>query len=298
MTKFFELKGGLGNQLFQYFAGQVIARQTSESVVYWLPDESLHKIHQSSTILDLELPTIVDTEFSLANRGTSPWRRGRSWASRNSRISRNLFNRYSDTYISGTTGFDSNLEKHIKSSFFEGYFQTYRYVTDFREQTEFFLRPKTPSKQYSSYLDGIIEQQPIVVHIRRGDYKPLKKTIGMLGIEYYRNCLSILAKRNPRVPVWLFTDDFLGAEHVIQGLGIEFDKIVSRDSELSAAETLLLMSKGPRIVIANSTFSWWAAYLGENGTEIFAPSPWYRVNSIKEDLIPSNWNLINSVWED
>jgi hypothetical protein len=298
MTKFIELKGGLGNQLFQYFAGQIIAKESSEPAVFSLPDKSLHKIHQASTILDLELPTIVDTEFLLTSKIASPWNRGRRWLNRNSEISRNLFNRFSDTYTSGTVGFDSKLQKFRGSSFFEGYFQTYRYVSAFQEQTELLLRPKRPSPQYLLYLDRIIERQPTVIHIRRGDYKPLKKTIGILGSEYYRNALRALEEKNAGAPVWLFTDDLQGAEQVIGGLDTEFDQIVSPDTELSAAETMLLMSEAPSIIIANSTFSWWAAYLGSNSREVIAPSPWYRANSIKDELIPVNWKLTNSVWEN
>lgn len=298
MTKFFELKGGLGNQLFQYFAGQIIAKESSETAVFGLPDKSVHKIHHASTILDLELPTIVDTEFLLTNGGASPWHRGRRWLNRNSEISRNLFNRFSDTYTSGTVGFDSNLQKFKGSSFFEGYFQTYRHVAAFQEQTELLLRPKIPSPKYSLYLDRIIEKQPTVIHIRRGDYMPLKKTIGMLGTEYYKNALRALEEKHSGAPVWLFTDDLEGAEQVIGGLNSEFEQIVSPDSELSAAETMLLMSEAHSIIIANSTFSWWAAYLGSNSREVIAPSPWYRANSIEDELIPVNWKLINSVWED
>lgn len=298
MTKFFELKGGLGNQLFQYFAGQIIGKETSESVVFGLPDNEVHKIHNSSTILDFELPTIVDTDFLVSDGSTSPWRRSRRWLSRNSEFSRDWLNRHSETYISGTVGFDSDLHKFRKSTFFEGYFQTYRYVAAFQEQEEVSLLLKSPSPSYSSYLGRIKKEGPTVIHIRRGDYKPLKNTIGILGTGYYKNALSALEEKNPGVPVWLFTDDLEGAEHVIRNLHIDFDQLVSTDSDLSAAETMLLMSQGSSIIIANSTFSWWAAYLGSSSREIIAPLPWYRANPIEAELIPLNWKLTNSVWEN
>lgn len=298
MTKFFELKGGLGNQLFQYFAGQIIGRETSDNIVFSLPDNGLHKVHYASSILDLELPKLVETDFVETDRSGSTWRRGRRWLSRNSEFSRNLFNRYSDTYISGTIGFDSNLLKFSKSEFFEGYFQTYRYVAAFQEKSEILLRPKRPSSPYGLQLERIRKEQPIVFHVRRGDYKPLKNSIGILGSGYYKNAMKTLSEKNSGVPVWLFTDDLPGAKDVIQNLDIEFDQIVSTDSELSAAETMLLMSEGSSIVIANSTFSWWAAYLGSSSREVIAPLPWYRTNTIKEELIPLNWMSIDSVWEN
>lgn len=298
MTKFFELKGGLGNQLFQYFAGQMIGKSTSENVVFYLPDERIHRIHHASTILDFDLPEVVDTDFMLTSESATPWRQCRRWLSRNSEVSRNLLNRYSDVYISGTVGFDSRLDEFRTSSYFEGYFQTYRHVAAFEELLEFSLRPKMPGTQYRIFLDRIIEERPMVIHVRRGDYIPLKNTIGVLGAEYYRNALKTLREENPRVPIWFFTDDLVSAINVIRGLDIEPDQIVSTDSGLSAAETMVLMSEGSSIVIANSTFSWWAAYLGSRSRQVVAPLPWYRINSIKAELIPLNWKLVNSVWEN
>ena len=168
----------------------------------------------------------------------------------------------------------------------------------FQEQSEILLRPKITSSQYILHLDRIRQTRPTIVHIRRGDYKPHKNTIGMLGTDYYKNALRTVSEGNSGVPVWLFTDDLVGAQGVIRSLDFEFDYIVSSDSELSAAETMLLMSKGSSIIIANSTFSWWSAYLGGGNCEVIAPFPWYRTNSIEAELIPPNWNLIDSVWEN
>jgi hypothetical protein len=298
MTKFFELKGGLGNQLFQYFAGQIIGKETSENVVFFLPNNHVHKIHHASTILDLELPQLVETDFKLSNERTSTWIRCRQWLSRNSEISRILLNRYSDTYIAGTVGFDSDLHNYRMSSHFEGYFQTYRFVASFKEQTEFHLQIKRPTMPYKIALKRIISAQPVVIHIRRGDYMSLNNSIGVLGTDYYVEAMKAMEETNPHAPVWLFTDDLVGADKVIRDLDIDFDQIVSINSGLSAAETMLLMSQGCGIIIANSTFSWWAAYLGSNSRRVIAPTPWYRTNSIEGELVPSNWELFNAVWDN
>jgi hypothetical protein len=298
MTKYFELKGGLGNQLFQYFAGQIVGMETSEEVVFGLPNMSRHRIHSSSTILDLDLPSIVNTEFIENNESVSSLIRGRQWLSRNSDICRQILNHYSKTYVSGTIGFDSDLFKFSRASFFEGYFQTYRYVSIFEEQSKLLISLKNPSPQYISYLSRMREKQPIVVHIRRGDYVSLKNSIGVIGANYYANAIRFFKTENPNVPVWLFTDDLVGAESVIRGLDTQFDEIVSAQSDLRAAETMLLMSQGSSIVIANSTFSWWAAYLGNYNSDVIAPLPWYRTNTIKSELIPLKWQLAESVWEN
>lgn len=298
MTKFMELKGGLGNQLFQYFAGQVIAKEASDNLVLTLPNSSRHKIHHASSILDLELPQIVETQFSISTESLSLFRKGRNLLTRKSDLLRALFNKYSRTYTSGPVGFDSNLLNFSESTFFEGYFQTYRHVEEFRKLINFSLRPVHGSHHYQNTLDEIREKKPIAVHIRRGDYLPLKKTIGILGSDYYKRALSIVSAKNPNSPIWLFTDDFEGAEQTLQNLDIVFDRIISTDVELSAAETLLLLSEAPHKIIANSTFSWWAAYLGANSGLIIAPTPWYRMNSIEAELIPANWMLIDSDWEN
>jgi hypothetical protein len=187
LTKYFELKGGLGNQLFQFFAGQNIARESGERMVFILPNSRQHKRHVDSSILDLDLPLIADTEFIDPRAGLLQFDRGRQWLSRKSEKSRRLFNRCSNTYVSGTIGFDPDLQNFIGSSFFKGYFQSYRYVDAFREVLEFTLTPVRPSLKYLEYLSEIREKRPTVMHIRRGDYKSLKKTIGSLSTDYYKN---------------------------------------------------------------------------------------------------------------
>jgi hypothetical protein len=298
MTKFMELKGGLGNQLFQYFAGQMIAKEASDDLVLTLPNSSQHKIHHASSILDLELPQIVETDFVASTGRSSLLRKGRNLLTRKSDFLRGLLNRYSSTYVSGPVGFDSNFLNFSDSTFFEGYFQTYRYVEEFREEINFSLRPVRRSHCYEKTLIEIREKKPTAVHIRRADYLPLKETIGILGCDYYKRALTIVNDRNPNSPIWLFTDDLEGAQQALQNLDVVFDRIITADTELSAAETLILLSEAPCKIIANSTFSWWAAYLGSGGGLIIAPSPWYRTNSIEAELIPANWMLINSDWEN
>jgi hypothetical protein len=73
---------------------------------------------------------------------------------------------------------------------------------------------------------------------------------------------------------------------------------VDENGALSHLETLFVMSFGSAFVIANSTFSWWSAFLSESPDVVIAPQKWYRNKIDPEDLIPPNWKREDSQWAD
>jgi hypothetical protein len=298
MTKYIELKGGLGNQLFQYFAGQYIARECKEDLVYFLPDDRIHKIHNESTILDLELPTCTQTYFKEAEAKYLLNQRIIEWVSRKSEMSRRVLNRCTTTFISGVVGYDHSLQSHLSSRRFKGYFQTFRYVTDVELKIGKSIFLKSPSSQFQIYLNDIREKSPIVMHIRGGDYNSLSKSMGLLGTDYYKKAFLLATAELIDAPIWVFSDDIKSAMRIINELDVKIDRLILPDSGLSAAETLILMAKGQTKIIANSTFSWWAAFIGDQLQTVIAPNPWNRANEIPEYLIPPPWKTVDSAWQD
>ena len=80
---------------------------------------------------------------------------------------------------------------------------------------------------------------------------------------------------------------------------LKFDpSIISTPNDVSDAETLILMSLASRIVIANSTFSWWAARVNGSNKTVIAPEKWFRSLPDPEFLIPNNWIKLKSYWLD
>jgi hypothetical protein len=296
MTKYVELKGGLGNQLFQYFAGQYIAKECKDDLVYFLPDIRIHRVHSESSVLDLELPTYSPTYFKEAETKSPFNERLLEWVGRNSELARRILNRCTRTFISGMVGYDVSLQDHFSSRRFKGYFQTFRYVNELKFNMGESIFLKFPSLQFQKYLNDIQETKPTVMHVRGGDYNLLSNSMGLLGSDYYKEAISLARVGLVDPPIWVFSDDFESVKRLMNELDVKIDRLILPDSGLTAAETLILMAKGQSKIIANSTFSWWAAFIGDQTEIVIAPNPWSRANKIPDYLIPPHWKTVDSAW--
>lgn len=185
--------------------------------------------------------------------------------------------------VANGVGF-SRAKRANKRSFLVGYFQSYRYLSENAELLPLIQKNPTPLftqlvAEYKSY--------DLAIHLRVGDYKN-EPLIGILGKEYYVNALKALnLKSNPTVVV--FTDS---PEEVPNYLPIEIlTDVKIAPTNLSSAETLVLMSTFDKLIIGNSTFSWWAASSGQSARKkvIVAPSPWFIGQENPIDLIPPSW---------
>lgn len=144
-------------------------------------------------------------------------------------------------------------------------------------------------------------ERPIAVHVRRSDYLNYSNTYPQLGRSYYRPALEYLSTVLGKRPVWLFSDDPVLVLSEFQGQ-IDFDRVIDSESAANSVELLELMSTCLGIVTANSTFSWWAAYIGElNGNvkcvtlpEIFT----FLENDPGKCLRVPGWKIIPIIKEE
>jgi hypothetical protein len=170
-----------------------------------------------------------------------------------------------------------------------GYFQTFKFASVVRVKRD--LQAMHPSKA-SSYLAEFSklakEIAPLVVHVRLGDYKA-ERHFGIPSVDYYRAGIYELWKSGKYGEVWIFSDEpELAKEKLIEIANSNFRWF--DDSKLSPAETLELMRHGEGYVIANSTFSWWGAFLSySENADVIAPSPWFAGMDSPIDLIPARW---------
>jgi hypothetical protein len=184
----------------------------------------------------------------------------------------------------------------------DGYFQCERYfetVSDSVKREITTLR--RPSAWYLHEIEKPIRGSEVVaVHLRLGDYlQPQNAAFhGVLQENYYRSALKALDRQGSVNEVMVFTDDVLAAERLTQSWG--FNTTVVRPHQASSSlESLLLMSRYRRLVIANSSFSWWAAWLASraSGTAVVAPDPWFRDSALDgSNIVPSGWVRLEHRW--
>ncbi|QIP13516.1 alpha-1,2-fucosyltransferase [Spirosoma aureum] len=193
-----------------------------------------------------------------------------------------------------------HFDKHIvqaRASFItlDGFWQSEEY---FRESADVIRREltltSTPSPEFNSYQESIsMASMPVSVHIRRGDYvnhPEFSQTFGFVGVDYYQQALDqILGQvKNPRF--YVFSDD---QAWVQENLPLPDNTVFVRNSGPDGdVADLVLMSRCRHHIIANSSFSWWGAWLNPNPDKlVITPKRWYRKQPTwnTKDLVPSTW---------
>lgn len=189
--------------------------------------------------------------------------------------------------------FDPAFLNTPDGSYLEGYWQSEKYFQDISDlvRREFVVR----DPMYGENL-GISEQirttNSVSLHVRRGDYvsnRVTRETHGVCGMDYYQRCIAEISKAVVAPHFYLFSDDPLWvAEHVRLSFPMT---LIDHNRPENGHEDLRLMSLCRHNIIANSSFSWWGAWLNANpGKIVIAPHRWFYAPSIdSSDVLPSSW---------
>jgi hypothetical protein len=192
---------------------------------------------------------------------------------------------------SSSLGFDSGIVQLKSSSVLIGYFQTFKHISSLGLQN--FVRfPIEKTQKVLDYKKLAESEKPLVVHIRLGDYAH-EANIGILSANYYEYCLKAAWEPSLYKKIWLFSDE---PEKAINKIPFVYhpDVRVVDSSGLSSAETLQIMTFGQGYVIANSTFSWWGAYMRENqGAIVYCPKPWFKNMDEPRNIVPDQWKRVS-----
>lgn len=184
---------------------------------------------------------------------------------------------------------DSNLNLPKGGTYLIGLFQSFRWAqTPEVEEKMMGLRILSPSDELRELEKASQTERPLIVHVRLGDYLA-EVDFGIPSVEYYRSAISQALESNLYGAIWLFSNDLPGAlEHIPKNLLLPIRTI--GDIGKTSAESLEAMRFGNGYVIANSTFSWWGAFLSYNkGANVFYPDPWFKSTHAPKNLIPPNW---------
>ncbi len=300
------LLGGLGNQLFQLAAllsldsklniletswGKARKTSTLEDIFYFKLDSSVTRVETK------EFKTILQRGFNfmlrlhlrkipkLAKRSCSfLWQ-----AAINLMLKQNYALKVSDNI-----GFIDIKVKKTRNTLLHGYFQTYRYLEKPNVKRKLQdLELKFPSRELDEYKKLSKIERPLVVHVRRGDYK-LEKDFGILGDTYYAESLLNIWDTSTFGKIWLFSDEPEEALSAIPSAYRNYIRVIPNLDPIPVT-TLELMRLGHGYIIANSSFSWWGASLSRYaGAQIIAPSKWFKGKEDPVDLIPAHWKRVDS----
>lgn len=295
----FQLGGGVGNQLFRYAAGKWFSRKTGVRVLFDARLLSIEKNH-GGLITDFKIADkilISKTRFSWG-----------FWIASAQRIGRNRIKPLlpsdvqkrlgSNTYI-GSLGFDAGLLQIKNQTRVSGHFQSYVYAQECIDEIRSEIQLRSSSFWFERELAQLKKHKVLAVHVRRGDYIKYQHWLGILSTMYYRTAIqNLIANGHHWEEIWVFSDDLVKARVVFESLEIDHSiKYVDPPLDCNPLESLILFSHANFGIIANSTFSWWAAFLSEEMKAVVAPDKWFRNKKDPESLIPDHWLRVRSEWE-
>ena len=296
------LTGGLGNQLFQIQFLKNIQSQTNCQIYL---DITLGKPRGENGIPDafeFGVPCqVLDTEYSpiasksigfLLRSGYSPRKFEENILVKllvRIAVSAILSIHFKKILIASTPqdiGYDSNFRPSNRNVVTMGYFQSFKYLEKLPRKSSFQSIPDSDRINY--YKEKAEIEKPIIVHVRRGDYS-LEETFGLLGIQYYERAIDEIAKITKSEKIWLFSDEPQIALTLLPKT-LRGNVRIIEEVDSSPAKTLEVMRLGVGYVLANSTFSWWAAQSAyKENAPVAAPAKWFKILGSPIDIIPESW---------
>ena len=186
-------------------------------------------------------------------------------------------------------GYDPRFETLTGSVCLYGTWQSYRYFEEAAETVRAEIRLSSePAGANRSWLDRIRRSNSVCLHVRRGDYlAPHPSGIDRLcPVSYYYRAVQHIRGRLENPQIYVFSDDWLWChEH----LAIEGAVLVDANGPEAVVEELRLMAACRHHIIANSSLSWWAAWLPTHQEQVvIAPQPWVQ-GQLWPDLLPKEW---------
>lgn len=288
---------GLGNQLFQYAAGRYYAAQHNASMRVAIdPPEKAFSYGAPRPFLlshfAIRAPyaPLTRAELQLIHSG----KRHRAltalprFAIRMQVVEETPDQRH--TFVEALP-----LQAHTRKVYLVGYWQTYKTVEaqaatlrdEFTLQTEL-------SPQSASLLDRVShEPQSVSLHIRRGDYTLAAEGNRVLPMKYYMEAMERMRGLFPKAVFFVFSDDMEFARRELHGL--QDVAFVDHNTAVAAHEDLWLMSRCHHHILANSSFSWWGAWLNPRSAKhVIAPKQWMMTpGSYYPELMPPAWELLD-----
>lgn len=285
-----KLIGGLGNQMFQYAAGRALSLKTNSVLALDVSAFANYRLHQGFEFQRIfkQSNVLASNQDILAMLGwqSSPLIRRV--------LVKNFFVpiRHKKFVVEPHFHYWAGMENLTDDCYLSGYWQSENYFKDaeyaIREDFQF-CQPLNAENEYIAKC--IQASSAVSLHIRRGDYVSNPKNVALYEVctqEYYRAAISYVAERVPNPTFFIFSDDIAWVK---ENLAIDFPhEYVDFNKGAESYNDMRMMSMCQHHVIANSSFSWWGAWLNPSKDKIVvAPQKWFANGTNTRDLCPSNW---------
>ncbi len=282
------LMGGLGNQMFQYAMGRKLALHHHTDLFL------------DCTFLNTHNPLHIKREYELGlfkiqskiatDEVLKKFAIPNALLRRAQRYFPSLF--HFKVVTEKSHGFNKTYLSAPNDSWLNGFWQTEKYFSDIANTIRNDFEFKSPLQGLNKTLAEKIDAcESVSIHVRRGDYTnpAILSYHGMCTADYYYHALEVLAKKTSIQEIFLFSDDTTWVKQNMHfNLPVTF---IDHNTGKNSFEDMRLMSLCKHNIIANSSFSWWAAWLNSNKDKtVIAPKVWVADKLVNtKDVLPVNW---------
>lgn len=301
-----KIYGGLGNQLFQYATARSIAIKLNRKLFI---DDSWYK--NFDLLEDYNKPNastkreFLLQKFNIKSNILNTYHL--NWIKRlRIRSKNNKFFTFLKKYplnslsfnIINQSNYSYDLVTNSTKIYLTGNWQNNDIIENHRKSLISEYKPKQSiSEENNHYLMSISSSNSVALHFRRGDYvsKPLSRKVHTIcSNDYYSEGIELLRRKTNNLQLFIFSDDIMWVKD-----NFDFkDNVTYISNEGPEFEHLYLMSQCKHQITANSTFSWWAAWLNNNPEKIvITPEYWYYDKKLNDTVIriPKDWLKINNL---
>jgi len=280
-----KLKGGLGNQLFQYAMGRNIEITKKINVKFdlsWFTHFPQRKYQLDEFKTEIKFASFLE----IIKVKKFERKDGRRY------LPFNFFREKNTIHIKESEGLlQSGVLNFTRDCYLDGNWQSEKYFENIKGIIHKELTLKNESDDlYKNKKQKIKNRNSVSLHIRRGDYttKKVQQVLKLCPLNYYYQAIQTIKEKINNPAFFIFSDDI---NWVKKNLQTNSPTVFISDGKLKNYEELILMSKCQHNIIANSSFSWWGAWLNSNPNKIIiTPTEWFNDKSKNiKNLIPKNW---------
>jgi len=282
--------GGLGNQMFQYAAGRALALHKGTDLRVDISGFANYRFQREFELHQVfNLPEMVASKSDV--RSVLGWQASPLMRRMLSRPGCAVLRKH-EFVVEPYFHYWPGIQDAPLASYLYGYWQSEKYFSAVSEtiRNDFTFRSPLAGKNLElAELIGACDA--VSLHIRRGDYVTDAKTSSTLGacsIDYYQRGVAHVAERIASPNFFVFSDDIDWAK---KNLKLDFPCVyIDHNRGDESYRDMQLMSLCRHHIIANSSFSWWGAWLNPSGDKIVvAPKQWFVAGYCTDDLIPQTW---------
>ena len=285
--------GGLGNQMFQYAFGYAISKENSIKIKLDISGFDAYDLRDYELgLFNIEENSELKPAYGfLLNQLNG--KNNTSIIKIFRKVLRGLL-RFTKFYYQEKKEFvfDEDVFGIKKDVYFYGYWQNEKYFKKYRKELLDIFTLKSIHPKSIEYQQQIIKSEAVSLHIRRGDYVTDNHTNSVHGtcdVRYYKRAVMEVLKSKKKAHFFIFSDDLDWAQSNLDF--IDNKTFIRLESDIPDHEEMYLMSQCKHNIIANSSFSWWGAWMNKNSKKIvIAPKKWFKKLKINQNqIVPHDW---------